>query len=93
MEDRQMLQELEALLEALDVQVRHESLGDVPGGICTVNGRWCMFLDPFMQIADQARLCAEGIIKKADIDTLYLKPEVRRYLEQASAAAGATRAA
>ena len=45
-----------------------------------------MFLDADTQPADLARLCAGEVMKKADLDTMYLKPEVRHYLEQAAAA-------
>jgi hypothetical protein len=48
-----------------------------------------MFLDACMQPADLARLCAGAVMRKTDIDTMYLKPDVRRYLEQ-TAASGRT---
>ena len=89
MNDQQLLQELEALLEALGIRVRHETLEGFAGGMCTVNGRCCMFLDISAQPSDLARLCALELIKKADLETLYLRPEVRRYLE-AAASAGAS---
>jgi len=85
MTDQQILQELETILEALGVHVRHEMLEGFSGGICTVNGRCCMFLDADTQPADQARLCAGEVMRKIDLDTIYLKPEVRHYLEQAAA--------
>lgn len=82
MNDQQILQELEALLEALGICVRHETLEGFPGGMCTVNGRSCMFLDVSAQPSDQARLCAAELRKRADLEALYLKPGVRRYLEE-----------
>ena len=81
MNDQQILQELEGVLEALGVQVRHEMLEGSSGGMCTVQGRSCMFLDVSAQPSDLARLCAIAVMGKADIDRMYLKPEVRRYLE------------
>ena len=84
MTDEQILQELEAILEALGIRVRHETLEGFPGGMCMVNGRCCMFLDDRTQPADLARLCAGAVIRRMDLDTMYLKPAVRRYLEQAS---------
>jgi hypothetical protein len=82
MTDQQILQELEALLEALGIHVRHETLEGFRGGICMINGRCCMFLDACTQPADLARLCAAAVMRKIDLDTMYLKPEVRRYLEE-----------
>lgn len=88
MTDEQILQELEAILEALGIHVRHETLEGFPGGMCMVNGRCCMFLDARTQTADLARLCAGAVMKKTDLDTMYLKPEVRRYLEQTASLRG-----
>ncbi len=82
MNDQQILQEMEALLEALGIHVRHEPLEGFSGGICMVNGRCCMFLDDCTQPADMVRLCAGAVMEKVDLDTMYLKPEVRRYLEE-----------
>lgn len=84
MTDQQILQELEGMLEALGIQVRHEALDGSPGGMCTVNGSCCMFLDTCGQPADLARQCAGAVMGRVDVDTLYLKPEVRRYLRAAA---------
>ncbi len=86
MNDQQILEELEAALEALGIHVRHEVLEDSIGGLCMVKGRCCMFLDAGAHPADQARLCAGELRKHAAIDTVYLKPEVRRFLEQTAPA-------
>ena len=86
MTDQQILQELETVLESLGVHVRHKTLEGFSGGMCTVNGRCCMFLDSEAEPADLARLCAGEVMRKADLDTVYLKPEVRHYLEQTAAA-------
>lgn len=85
MTDQQILQELEARLEALGICVRHEMLDGFPGGMCTVNGRSCMFLDASAQPSEMARLCAGELRKMADFEALYLKPEVRRYLDETAA--------
>jgi len=86
MNDQQILEELEAVLEALGIQVRHEALDGFGGGLCTINGRCCLFLDTCAHPAELARLCAGELRKKADLDTVYLKPEVRRFLEQSASA-------
>jgi len=84
MNDQQILQELEAVLESLGVHVRHETLEGFPGGMCRVNGRCCMFLDTSAQPAELALLCACAIRGKVDLESLYLKPELRRYLDEAA---------
>jgi hypothetical protein len=86
MNDQQILDELETVLEALGIHIRHEALEDSVGGLCMLNGRCCMFLDAGAHPADKARLCAVELRKQADIDTMYLKPEVRRFLEQTAPA-------
>jgi hypothetical protein len=83
MTDQQILQELEAILEALGIHVRHEKLEGFSGGLCTVNGCCSMFLDACAQPADLARLCGDAVMSRVDLDTMYFKPEVRRYLEEA----------
>ncbi len=90
MTDQKILQELEALLEALGIQVRHEPLEDSSGGICMINGRCCMFLDSCTPPADLARLCAGAVIRKIDFDMVYLKPEIRRFLQEAAASGHAS---
>ena len=82
MTDQQILQDLEALLEVLGIHVCHEPLEGFSGGSCMINGRCCMFLDDCKQPADMARLCAGAVMGKVDLDTMYLKPEIRRYLEE-----------
>jgi hypothetical protein len=89
MTDQEMLQELEIVLEACGIQVRHEMLDGFSGGLCTFKGRCCMFLDACTHPADLARLCAGALMRTIDIDAMYLKPEVRRYLEE-TAEAGCT---
>ena len=83
MTDQQILQELETILESLGIHVRHEELEGFSGGLCTVNGCCSMFLDVSAQPADLARVCGKAVMSRADLDTMYLKPEVRRYLEEA----------
>lgn len=85
MNDQHILQELETVLEALGIRIRRETLEGSPGGLCRVNGRPCMFLDTSAPAADLAGLCAETIRSHIDLESVYLKPEVRRFLEQTPA--------
>ena len=81
MNEQRILEELLSLLEANSVTVRAEALGGSGGGLCTVKGQSIFFVDTQAQSADVAAVCAEAVSKVADIEKLYIKPEVRQYIE------------
>ena len=84
MNEQQILEELLALLEANSVTIRNEPLGGGSGGLCTVKGKQIFFLDTQATSADSAVICAEAISKVLDIEKLYIRPEVRRFIENHS---------
>ena len=84
MNEQRILEELLALLEANSVTIRNEPLGGGSGGLCTVKGKQIFFLDTQATSADSAVICAEAISKVLDIDKLYIRPEVRRFIENHS---------
>lgn len=69
------------LLEANGVTIRNEPLGGSGGGLCTMKGQSIFFVDTQAQSADIAPICAEAVSKVADIEKLYIKPEVRQFIE------------
>lgn len=75
------MEELLSLLEANSVTIRSEPLGGNGGGLCTVKGQSIFFVDTLAQSADNAAICAEAVSKVADIEKLYIKPEVRQFIE------------
>lgn len=81
MNDQQILDELLALLEAKGVLIRSEALAGSGGGLCTVKGRQIFFVDTQAAAADVAVLCAHAITKIADIETLYIRPQIRQFIE------------
>ncbi|MBN2136364.1 MAG: hypothetical protein JW720_01015 [Sedimentisphaerales bacterium] len=81
MNEQRILEELLTLLDANGVAIRNEALGGSGGGLCTVKGRSIFFLDTQAQSSDVAALCAEAIAKVVDIESIYIRPEVRQFIE------------
>jgi len=76
-----ILEELLALLEANGVVIRNEPLGGSGGGLCTIKGQQIFFVDTEASSAVSAAVCAEAVPKVADIEKLYIRPEVRQFIE------------
>ncbi len=75
------MEELLALLEANEVTIRNEPLGGSGGGICTIKGRRILFVDTQAPSIVTATICAEAIPKIMDIEQIYVKPQVRQFIE------------
>jgi len=84
MNEQRILDELLALLESQGVTVRSEALGGAGGGLCSVKGAPVFFLDTEASSAEAAACCAEAVGKLLDTETVYLRPEVRRFIEDQS---------
>ncbi len=81
MNEQAILEELLAILEASGTAIRHEGLGGSGGGLCTINGRHIFFVDTQAPSAEIAALAAQAASKIADIEKVYIKPQVRRFIE------------
>ena len=81
MNQQQILEELVSLLETSGIQVRDEPLSGQHSGLCTVRGRAIMFLDSDTGVQDNADACAEAVGEAINIEALYIKPQVRQYIE------------
>jgi len=84
MNEQRILEELLGLLEANGVTIRNEPLGGGGGGLCTVKGERIFFVDTQATSAEMAAACAEAVSKVADIEKIYIKPEVRQLIENHS---------
>jgi hypothetical protein len=84
MTEQRILEELLHLLGAAGVTIRNEPLGGSGGGLCTVKGQTLFFVDTQAPSAEVAGLCAEAVTKLMDVETIYIKPEVRQYIENHS---------
>ncbi len=63
------------------MKIRREPLGGRGGGLASMKKETIFFVDTEAATADVATLCAEAVRKLVDIETIYLRPEVRLYLE------------
>ena len=84
MNKQRILEELLALLEANGVTIRSEPLGGSGGGVCTVNGQPIFFVDTQAPSAEMAAICAEALWRVVDTERVYIKPEVRQFIENYS---------
>ena len=81
MNEQAILEELLAILEANGVTIRNEPLSGGGGGLCTVKGKHIFFVDTQAPVAEVAALCATAVAKTVDIEKLYIKPQVRQFIE------------
>ena len=81
MDEQRILDELLALLEGQGVVIRNEPLGGTGGGLCTVRGSSIFFVDTEANSAETAARCAEAVGKLLDPEMVYIRPEVRRFIE------------
>jgi hypothetical protein len=84
MNEQRILEELLALLEANGVGIRSEPLGGSGGGLCTVRGEKLFFSDTQATSAEMAAVCAEAVAKVVDIEQIFVRPEVREFIEKYS---------
>jgi len=84
MNEQAILEELLALLEANGVKIRNEPLGGSGGGLCTIKGEQIFFVDTQAASADIAALCAEEVVKVVDVEKVFIKPQVRQFIENHS---------
>ena len=81
MNEQRILEELLALLEANSVAIRDEPLGGNGGGLCAVKGQQIFFVDTQAPSEVVAMICAQAVPKVVDIEQVYIKPEVRQFIE------------
>jgi len=81
MNEQRILEELVMLLESNGVAIRREPLAGGAGGLCTVSGRHIFFLDTQASSVEAASAAAEAVVKLIDIESIYLRPEIRQFIE------------
>lgn len=84
MNKQRILEKLLELLEANGVTIRREPLGGSGGGLCTLKNERIFFVDTQASSAEMAALCAEAVSKVLDIEKIYIRPEVREFIENYS---------
>jgi hypothetical protein len=84
MNEQRILEELLRLLEANGVTIRSEPLAGSGGGFCTIKGESVFFVDTEALCSEVAALCAEAVAQLLDTEQLYIRPEVRQFIESHS---------
>jgi len=85
MNEQRILEELITLLESNGVAIRREPLAGAAGGLCILKGEHIFFLDTQSSSADVAAVAAEAVRKTIDIEAVYIRPEIREFIESHSA--------
>ncbi len=81
MNEQNILEELLALLETNGVTIRNEPLGGSGGGLCSIKGQHIFFVDTQASSAVSAALCAEAVSKVVNVEQIYVKPQVRQFID------------
>ena len=81
MNDQRILEELLALLETNGLTIRNEPLAGGGGGLCIDKNQQIFFYDTQAASALTAAICAEAVAKVVDVEQVYIKPEVRQFIE------------
>ena len=84
MNEQSILDELLALLEANGVTIRNEPLGGSGGGLCTIKGENIIFVDTQASSIVSAAICADAVSKVVDVEQVYIKPQIREFIENNS---------
>ncbi len=84
MNEQNILDELLALLEANGVTIRNEPLGGSGGGLCTIKGESIFFVDTQASSVVSAAVCAEAVPKVVDVEQIFIKPQIRQFIENHS---------
>jgi hypothetical protein len=82
MDTKAVLDEMLNLLEAKGVKIRKDSLGGGGSGLCKIKDDYLFFLDLDSSSYEVAVSCAKAVNEIIDIEAIFLKPEVREFIEQ-----------
>jgi hypothetical protein len=82
MNTQTILEELLALLERHGVEVRIAALGGGADALCKVKDKYIFFVDTDSDTVDTAAACARAMGQTVDIETVYLRPEVREFVQK-----------
>ena len=82
MDTRAITEELVALLEQNGVEIRREAMGGGGGGLCVIKEKNIFFVDTDCPIAEMTAICSRAVNELLDVDSIYIRPQVRQYLEK-----------
>ena len=82
MNTEQILDDLMALLGETELDIRSEPMGGSGGAMCCIKEKNVLFLDSQASDMETAALCANALSKIVDIENIYIRPEVRCFIEK-----------
>ena len=77
-----ILEELLLVLGQNNIEIRREAMGGGGGGLCKIRDKTIFFVDTDAYSADMAGVCAQALLGKVDIESIYLKPQIRDFIEK-----------
>lgn len=75
-----LLEELKLLLESLEIEYRETKRIRSDGALCVIRGKNVMILKRNIEAEDKAEVIKREIVR-FDLESKYVKPEVREFLE------------
>ncbi len=82
MNEQELLDELLTILQSNGIEIRREPLGGNGGGLCTLKSKKVFFVDTQAPSNETAGLCGEAISKNFDTEEVYLKPQIREFIQE-----------
>ncbi|MBN1456792.1 MAG: hypothetical protein JW912_02955 [Sedimentisphaerales bacterium] len=84
METQAILEEMLELLSQNGVIIRTEAMGGSGGGLCKLKDKRIFYVDSDASAVQTAFLSAQAIGEIVDIENLYLRPQVREFIENST---------
>jgi len=81
MDNKAILDELIALLEQNGVAIRTEPMDGGGAALCKIKDKPVFFVDTQGRSADMAVVCARAVRELIDIEKVYIKPQIREFIE------------
>lgn len=81
MNKQAILEQLLEILQSAGVRIRREPMGGSGGGLCQVKDEKIFFVDSQAQAMEVAALAAKAVAGIVDIEMVYIRPEVRSFIE------------
>lgn len=82
MDNNSILDDLLVILEKYDVKIRKDSMGGGSTGLCRIKDKCVLFMDTDSNDYENAVSCANALGENFDIESIYIKPQVRSFIEQ-----------
>ncbi len=85
MDEQVLLEQLEGVAKALEIEVRYENLRKEsrynPGGLCRIRGEKVIIVHRKALLEEKVRVLAAAV-KRFDLNGVYLRPGLREFLAQ-----------